>query len=517
MKQHPVFFEESEIYQEHFLGRDLRYPKLAIIETSSLCNLRCPMCPRTIDRSPSGSLFRNMKFELLERLETVFPKLDEVILSWIGEPLINKQLPEIIKFIKQFGPRVHVTTNAVLLTESRIHELIDSGLDSLAVSIDAADPETFAQIRVGTDLETVQNNVQLLNRIKKERGVDNPSIGIAFVAMAENIAELPEMIRLVAELETPSLSIDIVDDFTLTDDFRLDSQKTVGRQEEAREALRECIERAVLENVKLVFPSMRLFHELGEWPEGNPVDDRYFSMDYKPEQTAQMGFRKGCGVPWAHVVIGHDGNVHPCCISGTVLGNVYEQSFDEIWYGPTYTDFRRQLKSTDPPEECWNCRRTIWNGSRESSKLPSEIKVGQDEFYGLGWGPMAHDRFGRAFRPLDREATLFLAYGGEPVLTLELGPSKWVELEGTVYVNDQKLRDFKVFPGWHKLFFRLPRYSGSSVKVRIVTDTPKGQLIFKGASLRRLDRSLIEDRCKNLFWRTYNRIRVSLQGNPSSA
>lgn len=504
------FFEDSALYQEHFLGRDIPYPKLAIIETSSLCNLKCPMCPRTINQSPSGETFRNMKFELVERLAPLYPRLDEVVLSWIGEPLINKKLGQMIRFIKKFGPKVHVTTNAVLLTENRIHELIDSGLDSIAVSIDAPDPERFAQIRVGTDLETVKSNVKLFNQIKKERGVDHPSLGIAFVAMAENISGLPDMVPLTRELGTSTLSIDLIDDFTLPDVFQLESSKTTGPQQEARASLKKCIETAEREDVKLVFPSLRLFHELDEWPEGEQkIEDLFFRMDYTPEETSSVGLRKGCGVPWAHVVIGHDGNVHPCCVSGTVLGNVYEQEFDDVWYGARYSEFRRKLKSSDPPEECWNCRRTIWNGSRRTEKPADSIVVGGDEALGMGWGPVADDLRGRTFRGLDREATFFLGYSGQEVLSLELAPAEWINMEGEVRVNDRPVRRFKLFPGWHRLFVALPDIEGESIKVTLVTHSRKGQLIFHRAELRDRDLNLFEERTKNFFWRHYNRFRVA--------
>ena len=92
MESGSPFLEDCGTYTDHFLEHGVKYPSLAIIETTSLCNLKCPMCPRTIHRSPSGDTFANMKLDLLHRLEDLFPRLDEVVLSWIGEPLIHTRL-----------------------------------------------------------------------------------------------------------------------------------------------------------------------------------------------------------------------------------------------------------------------------------------------------------------------------------------------------------------------------------------------------------------------------------------
>ena len=112
------FFEDTDIYQTHFLDRDVTYPTLAILETSSLCNLKCPMCPRTIHKSPSGQTSGNMKVELLDRLEGLMHHVDHAVVSWFGEPLMNKQLPEFVTRLNKYQLSTHLTTNAALLDQA---------------------------------------------------------------------------------------------------------------------------------------------------------------------------------------------------------------------------------------------------------------------------------------------------------------------------------------------------------------------------------------------------------------
>ena len=112
------FFEDTAVYQAHYLD-DLPYPALVLLESSSLCNLRCPNCPRTIGRSPSagpdGTAFGNMKPALLDRLDSLFRHTQSVVLSWFGEPLLNRDLPGMVRRLKGYGLSVDMTTNGMLV------------------------------------------------------------------------------------------------------------------------------------------------------------------------------------------------------------------------------------------------------------------------------------------------------------------------------------------------------------------------------------------------------------------
>lgn len=495
------FLEDTEIYQAHYLD-EVPYPNLVMLEASSFCNLRCLMCPRTIGKSPSagasGQEFGNLKMDLLDRLDTLFRQAPSVVLSWFGEPLMNKQLPEIVRRIKTYGANVHVTTNGMLLTEQVAEQLVRAGLDHLAISIDAADSETFRQLRPGADLDTVKTNILNLNRIKQRLGSATPHLQIAFVAMPENVLQLPEMVRLVNEMDIHNFTIGPLDDFALTQEFALDHRHALGSKEQARQAFREA--RALAQKLGITLgleSAARFYYEMGDPPPEFAIAPDFFRNDYTLEQIAALGFRKGCGVPWLHTVIGYNGDVHPCCVSSRILGNVYKRTFEEIWWGPEYRAFRAQLKSTCAPSECRSCRRAYWNSSHRLDELRNTMVVGDHEIHGQGWTAILTDSAGRAYRRIDREGTLFLRYMGQRGLRVELGTYALMGTPCEIMVNDVNLGRFRVHVGWDHYYWRLPDLGNNAILKIKIASIVFSQVLIREASLQETDL---------VWWRKLNRV-----------
>jgi radical SAM protein with 4Fe4S-binding SPASM domain len=492
------FFEDTAIYQAHYLD-EVPYPKLVMLEASSFCNLRCPMCPRTIGKSPSagasGQEFGNLKMDLLDRLDNLFRQTPGVVLSWFGEPLMNKQLPEIVRRIKTYGASVHITTNGMLLTEQVAEQLVRAGLDNMAISMDAADPETFRRLRAGAELQVVKANVLNLNRVKRRLGSTTPRLQVAFVAMPENVLQLPEMVRLVDEMDIRTLTIGPLDDFALTQEFNLAHKAALGSREPARQAYREARALAQKLDVAIGLESpARFYHEMGDPPPEFAIEERFFRNDYTPGQTTALGLRKGCGVPWLDTVIGYNGDVHPCCVSNRILGNVFEKSFEEIWWGPAYRAFRAQLKSTTAPVECRSCRRAYWNGSHQLDELREAMVVGEDEIHGQGWTSILTDTNGRSHRRIYRESTLFLRYDGQRYLDVELGAYVPMGTPCQITINDVNLRPFQVHVGWEHYYLRLPDLGNNAILKIKIASIAFSQALIRGVSLRQTDSRVWWDR-----------------------
>ena len=79
------------------------------------------------------------------------PKLPRVVLHGVGEPMLVKDLPRMIRYLKDRGVYVLFNTNGTLLTKSNGQALIDAGLDELRVSLDAAESSVFQMVR-GKDM-----------------------------------------------------------------------------------------------------------------------------------------------------------------------------------------------------------------------------------------------------------------------------------------------------------------------------------------------------------------------------
>lgn len=121
-----------------------------------------------------------------------FPGPKTIAWAGVGEPLLHPRLPEMVRAAHEKGMRTEITTNGLLLSHALSDSLLESGLDQLAVSIDGATYEKYEHIRRGSSLKSVIDNVNYFYRtsVKMARTV---RIGVVFVAMSENIHELPEV------------------------------------------------------------------------------------------------------------------------------------------------------------------------------------------------------------------------------------------------------------------------------------------------------------------------------------
>ena len=172
-------------------------PRTLYIETSNRCNSLCQTCPLTFFGSQGGA--HDLSFEEFRRIVDQVPELERVVLHGIGEPLLNRHLPAMIRHLKARGAHTLFNSNAILLTKKWRDLLLDSGLDEFRASLDAATPGTYLAIR-GVPLHTrVIRNLADLVAARRERG-DGPKISVWFTVMRENLEELPDVARLVAEI-----------------------------------------------------------------------------------------------------------------------------------------------------------------------------------------------------------------------------------------------------------------------------------------------------------------------------
>jgi len=163
------------------------FPLHLDIESTNICNLKCPYCAVTSDswgRSKRGM----MSFSLYKRIidEGADNGLYSVKLSFRGEPLLHRELPEMIAYAKKRKIiDMYFNTNAVLLTEDMCNRLIDVGLNRISISTDGWDKGSFERNRVGAKYEDVYNNILMLHKIREKRGVDFPKIRIQAVMFKE--------------------------------------------------------------------------------------------------------------------------------------------------------------------------------------------------------------------------------------------------------------------------------------------------------------------------------------------
>ena len=155
------------------------FPIRLWIESTNLCNLKCPMCPNdSIEPEKKGF----MKLDLYKRIvDEICDHAHDIYLHHRGEPLLHPDLFEMIKYANQKGLLTKLHTNATLLTEERSYKLLESGLDFVSFSFDGYNKETYEKIRVGANFDETLGNVIRFLQLKKKFGKTKPCTILQFL------------------------------------------------------------------------------------------------------------------------------------------------------------------------------------------------------------------------------------------------------------------------------------------------------------------------------------------------
>lgn len=128
------------------------HPKFLQIEVTNHCNLKCRTCSRDEFLSKYGSMSFNDFEVILERFN--LSKIKRIHFGGYGEPLLNKQLVEMILQIPSYI-FTKINTNLSIRNNDLIISLVKSGIGRISVSLDGFDKNTYENVRTGGSWETV--------------------------------------------------------------------------------------------------------------------------------------------------------------------------------------------------------------------------------------------------------------------------------------------------------------------------------------------------------------------------
>jgi MoaA/NifB/PqqE/SkfB family radical SAM enzyme len=315
------------------------------IEPTVACNLDCITCFRNGWDQPIG----RMTDETFERIFAGLKELSptpSVYFGGIGEPLFHPKTVEWIRRIKELDVKVELITNGTILTEKKAQQLIDVGLDVLWVSLDGATPESFTDIRMGAELPVILENLRRLFKMRKGGHFPKPEIGVAFVAMKQNIDDLPKIIKMGHTFGAKYYSVSNVQPVTET-----------------------------MQSERLYLRTMR---NIAYLPSPMLPKLSLPKMDFNEDTQAALteAFNSGCNVSFAGnnwggandvcnfvesgtMSIAWTGDVSPCwplmhthtsylhgrprLTKKHIVGNVREQSLNEVWNDAEYVAYRERL------------------------------------------------------------------------------------------------------------------------------------------------------------------------------
>lgn len=190
----PRFINRLILLRDFYLKRTRvsGLPMELVIEPTNKCNLNCVMCTRQNMTRKIGF----MKMELYKKIiDEVADYLELLYLHGLGEPLFHPRIFKMIKYAKDKGLNVGISTNATLLTKRKSKRLVDSDLDYLIIALDAATPKTFEKIRGGKNFKKVVVNIKDYLKLKR-RAKKSPFTVIQFVKLDENEKEVKKFLKM---------------------------------------------------------------------------------------------------------------------------------------------------------------------------------------------------------------------------------------------------------------------------------------------------------------------------------
>lgn len=293
--------------------RVLGLPRYIQVETTNRCNLKCRMCPNNSPGFHKNKVLRDLSVDEFRHIAQSFPFLKDIHLQGLGEPIMNKDLPEIIGLCSAKSIKTSFVTNGLLLTPELSERLIRAGLDNLTVSVDAGSEDSFQTIR-GGNLARLLGNLKGFVEAKNRLNSSTPNIRIMTVGMKSNRDEIPAIVEIAAEAGVSNVTVK-----GLNAGFDKDLEKD-RLDEQDRAVLMEMKNKAALSGV---------------------------CLDVAVTDDAERKMR--CRWPWTRAYITASGDVTPCCniIDGEYsrLGNIFEQDFASIWNARRYMEFRDRLKN----------------------------------------------------------------------------------------------------------------------------------------------------------------------------
>lgn len=320
------------------------YPRRLVLELTNACNLNCVMCGRNAaDFKPT--IF---DMDIFRSFEPIMDTIEEVTLMGWGEPTIHPHFIEMLEIIDKHSARKYFCSNGMNLKKIK-DAIFDYHVDVFAVSLDGATDETNSRIRRGSKIEQITEDLKDVVRIKKERGLKYPWINFVFCAMQSNIRELPDLVRLAAEIGIEEVKVVYLTVFGED----LMNESLWGYKELVKEVFEEAIK--VGNELGIV---LKLPHYIGEDEAGDKL-------------------HKDCFVTWRDFFLGSDGFVRPC-MSTPIKFFEYnkEKDFMEIWNASEYQKYREivneQDKMDNPCRRCYQSSHCNWN------RKESFIQIGEN-------------------------------------------------------------------------------------------------------------------------------------------
>jgi len=321
------FWNATKVLSSFYVSRILKKPvqwglPMSIsFEPTTSCNLRCPECPSGLREftRPTGMLKQDF---FKQTIDDIYKDILYLIFYFQGEPYLNKNFLEMVKYASSKGIYTATSTNAHYLTDEVAKKTIESGLDRLIISIDGTTQDVYQQYRRGGRLDKVIAGAKNVVKWKKELNSKTPFIFFQFLVVKPNEHQIEEIKKLGAEIGV--------------DEVRFKTAQVYDYENDPNNLIPE-----------------------------NEKFSRY-KKSKAGKHEAKNKLANHCWKLWQANVITWDGMVVPCCFDKDAshrLGDLKNQSFKEIWHNDNYKQFRKELMTSRKNIDiCANCSEgvSVW-------------------------------------------------------------------------------------------------------------------------------------------------------------
>ncbi len=303
-----------------------QFPRLIDWAITPACNLNCRHCRGMAQ----GELSTDVALGLIDQIAELKP-------GWViiegGEPLLRKDLAQLLERMQQKNLSVHLITNGTLLTDSTLDTLKKLGTNVM-VSIDGATTSTYEKIRHGASFE------QVLDRASAaaEKGLLE---AFNFTVMKANYTEIPELFELAKQTGLNRVTIiGLKPCHGFTD-------QTLSPKEYL-EAIQLACEGSYKTGVDFFFDEP-FFNAV--------VKEKGFPVRVPEAEAGILDSSTPACIFGEYMFIEPNGDVKPCSFAAMVLGNVKEKPLGSIWQEILTSPFFEQIKQPESRKgRCLSCR-----------------------------------------------------------------------------------------------------------------------------------------------------------------
>lgn len=330
-------------------------PRWVFIQLLESCNLRCKMC---YEWGESGSYFGKKHLmeldvqpvlRVIEECKEMRPHYD----LYGGEPLLYRNLGQVIAAIKASGGTVDIPTNGTLL-ERESETLVESGLDRVWVSLDG--PQKVNDFQRGAGVyEKAMHGIDHLFHVRAEMGKSRPKIGIGTVITPDNYRYISQLVLKELDLDKiEHISLELQAFITEEEYERyiqfLDKEFQIKSAPIAHGVVCDLKHFETIDAHDLACQIAAIQNECdrrGIYLNTNPKDmsEKNIAAYFAGQWDCTSHKKSRCPFPWLSMEVSASGDVCTChSFYDLTLGNIYESSVRDIWNGPAYKHFREQAR-----------------------------------------------------------------------------------------------------------------------------------------------------------------------------